>query len=55
MPHTPYNAAFCVAQGCPNLEHRGKCTLDECTYNLKWIKHWETYGFYPPEGVEPPE
>ena len=55
MPHTPYNAEFCAAHECPNLEHRGQCALDECIYNLKWIKHWEEYGVYPPEGVEPPE
>ena len=50
MATIPYNAQFCVAQECPHLEHRGECTEDKCIYNLKWIKYWERFGVYPPNG-----
>lgn len=49
----PYNVAFCraVVEGpehCPNLKENDMCSLNECIYNHKWVRYWETYGKYPP-------
>ena len=49
----PYNVAFCrfIESGpehCPHLKENDMCELNECIYNLKWVKYWETYGTFPP-------
>lgn len=53
----PYNIEFCqfIVEGtehCPHLKQNDMCSLTECIYNLKWVKYWERFGIYPPEGVE---
>ncbi|GAG02201.1 unnamed protein product [marine sediment metagenome] len=48
----PYNPNFCAYRECTHLVHRGLCDLEECIYNLKWIKYWEAHGVYPPNKEE---
>ena len=53
----PYNLAFCrfiveEFEHCEHLKENDKCKLNECVYNLKWVKYWETFGEYPPDQGE---
>ena len=51
----PYNIDFCRAivegpEHCEHLKENDMCGLNKCVYNIKWVKYWEKYGVYPPEG-----
>lgn len=51
----PDNIDFCraVVEGpehCDHLKENDMCKLEECAYNFKWTKYWETFGVFPPEG-----
>lgn len=51
----PYNIDFCrfIVEGpehCEHLKENDRCKLNECIYNIKWIKYWENHGEYPPRG-----
>ena len=47
----PYNIEFCRFINCDKRQGN-KCEIAECLYNIKWVKYWEEYGEYPPNGGE---